>query len=366
MAPFVRAQRGLDELDPYTPSMSVERVQREYGPGDVIDLASNQNPQGPSQMALTAAAKALSKINVYPDGLSHDLRRALADFIAGGIGPDQVAVGNGVDGIIMQVCLAYLDEESEAMVSCSSFPVYDIYIKVMRAKLTKIPLKDFRLDLDGMARAVNDHTKLVFVCNPNNPTGTIVTASEVDAFMARVPTNVLVVFDEAYYEMVDAHNFPDTVSYVREGRTNVMVMRTFSKVFGLAGIRLGYAIARPEILLPLRKVKEPFDVNSVAQIAGIAALGDREFVTKSVAMNRSGREYLYGELRRLGLRFVESQTNFILVELGPKAADVHRRLLAKGVIVRPCGAYDLPDFLRVTVGSPVQNVRFVETLGAVI
>jgi histidinol-phosphate aminotransferase len=311
-----------------------------------------------------AIREALPKLNFYPDGDSYDLRHALADFLE--VEPDCVTVGNGADGIIMQTCMAYLDEESEVVVSRSSFPVYDIYTHVMRAELVKTPLKNYGLDLDAMADAMTPRTKVVFVCNPNNPTGTIVTADEVASFMDRVPDHVLVVFDEAYYELVDSDAFPQTLRYVREGRSNVLVMHTFSKVFGLAGIRLGYAIGVPDVLAPINRVKEPFAVNLLAQAAGVAALEDTEFLQKTVATTRRERRFLYRQLKALGLEAVPSQTNFMLVEIGPNAPEVQEELVRRGVIVRPCGCYDLPHFLRITVGSREQNERLIFALREVL
>ncbi len=360
----VKPQRGLDAIKPYVPGKPIEEVQREYGLKDVIKLASNENPLGPPPEALAAIERALPRLNLYPDGQSYYLRHALAEHL--GVGPEQIAVGNGADGIIVQVCLAYLDEESEVIVSRSSFPVYDIYTHVMRARLVKTPLRDYGLDLEAMAGAVGDRTRLIFVCNPNNPTGTIVTADEVEAFMSKVPDHVLVVFDEAYYEFVDSDQFPDTLRYIREGRGNVLVMRTFSKAYGLAGIRLGYAVADPEVLAPLNRVKEPFAVNLLAQVAGVAALKDEAFLKESVAVNHAGRLFLYEQFERLGLRYIKSHTDFVLVEIGPQATTVAQMLLERGVIVRACGGYDLPHFLRITVGTPAQNARLVEALESVV
>lgn len=366
MTPQVKQQRGLDVLRPYVPGKSIEEVRREYGLQDVIKLASNENPLGPSPKALTAIEKALPTLNYYPDRQSYYLRHALAEQLGPWIEPEHVMVGNGEDGIIMQTCMAFLGEDDEAVVSRSSFPVFDIYIRVMRAKVVKTPLKAYRLDLDAMAQAANDRTQLIFVCNPNNPTGTIVTASEVDTFVEQVPDHVLVIFDEAYYELVDSDVYPDTLKYIREGRGNVMIMRSFSKAHGMAGIRLGYAIAMPEILEALYKVKEPFAVNSLAQAAGMAALEDRAFLQKTVAANRAGREFLGAEFERLGIRFLESQANFILVEFGSQALTIQEQLLRKGVIVRPCTSYDLPHCLRITVGDQSQNTRLIAALESVL
>jgi histidinol-phosphate aminotransferase len=356
----VRQQRGLNAIKAYVPGKPIDEVQREYGLKDVIKLASNENPLGTSPKALAAIKERLSDLNLYPDVQSHNLLKALAEHL--GIRSEQLTVGNGADGLIKQTCLAYLDEQSEVIVSQSSFPVYDIYTHVMRAALVKIPLKNFRLDLESMLQAINDKTKLIFVCNPNNPTGTIVTAAEAEAFTDKVPKHVLVIYDEAYYELVDSPDYPDSLRYIRDGRTNIMIMRTFSKIYGLAGIRLGYAIAQPEILAPLNKVKEPFSVNLLAQAAGIAALEDKAFLEKTVTTNQAGRVYLYNEFERLGLSYVRSHTNFVLVKIGPQATAVQKMLLKQGVIVRPCTGYDLPLFLRVTVGSKTQNARFIEAL----
>jgi histidinol-phosphate aminotransferase len=360
----VEPQRGLAAMQPYAPGKPIEEVQREYGLKDVIKLASNENPLGPSPKAVRAMQEILPHLNLYPDGQSYYLRQAIARRL--GVEPEQVAVGNGADGVIMQICMAYLDEDSEVIVSRSSFPVYDIYTHVMRAALIKIDMQDYRLDLERMAQAITARTKLILVCNPNNPTGTIVTASEVDAFMAQVPDHVLIAFDEAYYEFVTADDYPDTLRYIREGRQNTMVMRTFSKVHGLAGIRLGYAVADPGLLAPLNRVKEPFAVNLLAQAAGIAALDDDEFLQQTIDANRAGQLFLYGEFERLGLSYIESHTNFILIEVGPRAATVIQKLLEKGVIVRSCVAYDLPDFIRITIGNQAQNTRLIETLERVL
>ena len=360
----VRAQRGLDQIKPYVPGKPAEEVQREYGLTDVIKLASNENPIGPSPKALAAVQQAMARLNYYPDGQSYYLRRALASHL--GVLPEQVVVGNGADGIITQVCMAYLDDECEVIVSRSSFPIYDIYTHVMRARLIKTPLRDYGLNLDAMAGAITDRTKVVFVCNPNNPTGTINTAAETESFMKRVPDRVLVVFDEAYYEFVDSAEYPDTLRYLREGRKNVLIMRTQSKIYGLAGIRLGYGVADPELLAPLHKVREPFAVNLLAQAAGIAALEDEEYRKASVASNHAGRLALYRGFERLDLFCVKSHTNFVLVRVGPQAGQIVQKLLEKGIIVRPCGGYDLPEFLRITVGDPAQNERLIEALESVL
>jgi histidinol-phosphate aminotransferase len=337
-----------------------KREEMQDGPQDLIDLSLNENPLGPSPKALAAVAEELARLNRYPDMSGAGLRHALAEHLR--VEPDQIAIGNGADNLIMQLCLAYLDRDTEVIVSHSSFPVYDQFAQVMKAPLIKVPLKEYRLDLDAMAQAISHRTRLVFVCNPNNPTGTIVTAAEVAAFVDRVPDHTLVVFDEAYGELVASDAFPDTLAYIRQGRLNVMVLRTFSKVYGLAGIRLGYGVAMPSVLAPLAEIREPFAVNRLAQVAGLAALKDTAFLEKTVTANHEGRLFLYHAFDRLGLRYAESHTNFCLVEVGPQAAAVSQRLFDGGIRVRPCAGYDLPDHLRVTVGDSEQNARLVEAL----
>ena len=360
----VAPQPGLDSIPPYKPGRSIEEIQRQYGVQDVIKLASNENPLGASPKALVVLVQSFSRVNLYPDGQCFNLRNALAQKLD--VKPEQIIVGNGEDGLILETCMAFLDENSEVIVSKSSFPVYDIYSCAMRARMVKTPLKNNGLDLEAMAGAITGQTRLIFVCNPNNPTGTIVSAAEVTRFIERVPDDVLVIFDEAYLEYVDDPHFPDSLKYVREGRENVVVMRTFSKIYGLAGLRLGYAIGAPATLAHLYCVKEPFSVNMLAQIAGEAALGDDEFLERTLVVNRSGRDYLYKEFDRLYLSYLKTQANFILVDLGPRASEIVEKLMQKGVIIRPCVAYDLPAFARISIGSAEQNQRLIKTLEEVI
>jgi histidinol-phosphate aminotransferase len=355
-----RPQHGLDSIKPYVPGKPIEDVQREYGLSHVIKLASNENPLGASPKVLKALQAALTEINFYPDAQAYYLREALGRRL--GFPSDHIAIGNGADGLIREVCVAYLEDGDEVIVSQSSFPVYDEGTQVMRGRLVKTPLKDDGLDLAAMATAVTPRTRIIFVCNPNNPTGTMVTAAEVDAFVKAVPESVIVVLDEAYREFVESDQYPDSLRYVRDGRKNVLVMRTFSKVYGIAGLRLGYGVACPEMLAAMQAVSESFPVNRLAQVAGLAALDDHEFMQRTVEMNRAGRLYLYEALEGLGLRCVRSHTNFILVHVGPQAGQVYQALLRCGVIVRPCNGYDLPEYLRITVGSPEQNAELVAAL----
>ncbi len=365
MSNGIHQQRGLDSIKPYVPGKPIEDVKREYGLDDVIKLASNENPGGVSPQAIAAMQQALTGLNHYPDGAGYELRSALAKHFD--VGMDQVAIGNGADDLILELSMAYLEDGDEVVVSRSSFPMYDIYASAMRATMVKTPLtSDLGIDLDAMADAMTERTKLVYVCNPNNPTGGIVSGEAVDAFIRRVPDHVLVVLDEAYAEMVDSPEYPDSLAYVRDGCKNVLVLRTYSKVYGLAGIRIGYGFAHHDVVSTLLRIKPPFNVNVLAQVAGMAALLDVEFVAKSVSDNKAGREYLYGEFDRLGIAYAPSHTNFVLMNVGKKALEVQQELLKRGVIIRPCVGYDLPEHLRVSIGTRDQNERFIRTLRDVL
>ena len=249
MTTTFKPQRGLAAIKPYTPGKPIEEVQREYGLTDVIKLASNENPLGPSPKVVAALQEALTGLNFYPDAQAYALTRGIA--ARHGVAPDMVRVGNGADGLIRELCVSYLNDDDEVLTSTASFPVYDISTAVMRARMVKTPLKDLRFDLDAIAAAITDRTKLIFLCNPNNPTGNIVTADEVAEFMRRVPDHVIVVFDEAYYEFVDSPDYPDSLAYVKSGRyPNAVVLRTFSKAYGIAGIRSGLRDRPPDAAGP--------------------------------------------------------------------------------------------------------------------
>jgi histidinol-phosphate aminotransferase len=357
----VKPQPGLNNIAPYKPGRPIEEVQKQYGIKDVIKMASNENPLGPSPKAVLAIQEALLQLNMYPDGQSCDLRLALAEKY--GLHPNQITIGNGADGLIQEICMAFLADNCDVIVSASSFPVYDLFTRAMRARLVKTPLTPgYGIDLKAFSDAVTERTKIIFVCNPNNPTGTVVHKNEVDNFIHKIPDNILVVLDEAYYEFNESEDFPDSLGYIREGHKNILVMRTFSKVYGLAGIRIGYAFADEYLINHLNTIKEPFAVNRLAQIAGIAALQDEEFTKRSISETRFGKEYLYKEFERMGLFHVKSHTNFILVEIGSNTSQVIDRLMQMGVIIRPCTGYNLPTFARITVGNIDQNKRLIKSL----
>jgi histidinol-phosphate aminotransferase len=350
-------------IKPYVPGKPVEEVERELGISNVIKLASNENPLGPSPLALEAMKGVISKVALYPDGNCFYLKNLLAEFW--GVTPAHLIVGNGSDEVIKLIAEAFLDEGEEAVVGHPSFSEYDFAVKIMGGKTIPVPLKNDTYDLPAMAEAVTDKTKLVFVCNPNNPTGTIVSKAELDKLLSGLPEHVITVIDEAYYEYVMDKSYPESLDYVHEGK-NVIVLRTFSKIYGLAGLRVGYGVAKPELISSLMRVREPFNVNMVAQAAAFAALGDKGHVERSRDANEEGKAYLYGEFKRMGLDYAPTEANFIWLVTRADCQNVFAKLLRRGVIVRTGDIFGAPDVIRVTIGTMDQNNRFITNLEEVL
>jgi len=342
----------------YEPGKPIEEVARELGldAAGIIKLASNENPFGPSPRAVAAAKVALEHGELYPDGGCYALRQKLA--AARGLGADQFVVGNGSNEIIELLGHALLRPGDEVVMGAPAFVVYKLVTLVFGAKAVEVPLVDHRHDLARIAAAITPRTRLVFVCSPNNPTGTANSEAELLAFARALPEHVVAVFDEAYAEYVEPT--PDLRPLIREGR-NVICLRTFSKIYGLASLRIGYGYASPEIIASLNRVRQPFNVNAIAQAAAIAALDDREFTGKCVRENRAGLAQLEAGFRALGREVVPSVANFILVHVGD-GLRVFDALQRRGVIVRPVKSYGLPEWVRVTVGTHAQNVRLLEEL----
>src|SRR5712691_11416656 len=319
-------------IAPYEPGKPIEELERELGISDAIKLASNENPLAPSDRVQKALTAALTTLNRYPDGSGFYLRQAVAK--RHGVAPEQIILGNGSNELIELLARTFLKPGDEAVVPHPSFVVYPMIVQAAGGIRVMVMLKDYRLDLDAMARAMTPLTKIVFIANPNNPTATIVTADEVEAFMGRVPERTIVVFDEAYIEFAMGPDFPDTLQYVKQGR-KVIVLRTFSKAASLAGLRVGYAVADADATALMNRIRQPFNVNSLGQIAALAALDDANHIVECVRMNEAGKAYLYEEFRNLGVKYVPSRANFILVDVGRSAADIYQKLLHEGVIVRP-------------------------------
>jgi len=353
----------IARLRPYVPGKPIEEVQRELGLTDVIKLASNENPLGPSPLALEAMMLTAAGVAFYPEGSAPALRRAVAEKMD--MPENTLVFGNGSDEVLHLMALSFLQPGDEIVQGNPSFSMYEIYAAQCNAVPVKVPLKNFAHDLDAMADAVTEKTRIVFVANPNNPTGTLVRQGEVARFLSRIPQNVLVVFDEAYDEYVRDAEKPDLRPFVRAGR-NVAILHTFSKAYGLAGLRVGYGITRPEIAEVLNRVRSPFNVNLPAQAAAAAALSDTDHVSSTVALNAAGLRYFYAEFEKMGLAFVPSEGNFVLVDVGRDSRDVFEQLQQKGVIIRAAYGMGLPHHIRVSTGTMPQNQRFIAALKEVL
>lgn len=353
----------LRGLIPYSPGKPIEEVERELGIPESVKLASNENPLGPSPLALAALRGALPNVHRYPDGGGHRLSHALAGHWD--VSPDMVILGNGSNELLELAGRCFLVPGDEAVYAKQAFIVYDLVAQVTGASKVAVPLKDFTHDLEGMRAAISARTKLVFVANPNNPTGTAVAPRALEAFLAGVPPDVLVVLDEAYYEYLPPDLLPDSLRFAREGRLT-LVLRTFSKIYGLAGLRIGYGIGPAPLIALLNRAREPFNTNSLAQAAATAALGDDEHVRNTRATTETGRKYLAEQCRALGLSVVPSVANFLLVDVGRPGPAVADALLRQGVIVRPVAGYGFPTHLRISVGTPPENERCIAALRQVL
>lgn len=350
-------------MEAYEPGRPIEEVQRELGLTHVVKLASNENALGPSPRALAALRQTLTGIHRYPDAQGTALKARLAAHL--GVTPGHLVLGNGSDELFTLALRAYVESGDEIVVATPTFLIYRVIGQVAGARVRTVPLTHFRYDLAAMRRAISRRTRVVFIANPDNPTGTFVTASEVAAFMEGLSDDLLVVFDEAYYELADVPEFPKTLEYVCQGRS-VLVTRTFSKAYGLSGLRIGYGIAPAPIAAALDRVREPFNVNALAQVAACAALEDRGHLQATRANTTAGRRTIVQALQALGLKFVPSVTNFVLIEIGPTAREVAQALLQRGIMVREMTAWRLPNHIRVTVGTPEETRAFIEALREVM
>lgn len=357
------ARANVHRLRPYVPGKPIEEVEREYGVRNVLKLASNENPLGPSSLAVEAIRQSATEVGLYPDAGCQALTRELAAHW--GVAPENLILGNGSDEIIHYLGVAFLRPGDEVLTAHPSFIRYESAAILNEAEYIAVPLRDFRYDLPAMAERLSPRTRLVFIANPNNPTGTIVTRVELERFLDALPKQALVVMDEAYYEYVDSPDYPHCWEHVREGR-NLVILRTFSKIYALAGLRVGYGMARPEIIQVLHQVREPFNVNLVAQAAARASLKDPGQVTRSRETNRAGKAYLTAELERMGLQVVPTEANFVFVDLKRDCRAVFEALLRRAVVVRTGDIFGLPTHIRVTIGTPEQNERFVRELKAVL
>jgi len=356
-------RKGILDLKPYIPGKPIEEVKRELGLKEVIKLASNETSVGPSPLAVEAIKKELENINLYPEGSSSLLREKLAYRLS--IDKEMIIIGNGADNIIDLVGMAFINEGDEVITGEITFPAYETITKIMGGKLISVKLKDFSFDLEGIIQRINEKTKIIFLCNPNNPTGTMVDKKAVDKFIKQIPENVVIVFDEAYYDYVEDENYPNSLSYVLEEK-NVIVLRTFSKIAGIAGLRVGYGIAKPELIGYLNRVVNPFTTNRLAQVAALASLDDEEHYRKVLKTNQEGKKYLYRELKKIDLFYLPTETNFIFLDLKENSEVIFEKLLRKGVIIRPGKIYGCPNFIRVTMGTDYENQKFILALKEVM
>ncbi|HEY2800051.1 MAG TPA: histidinol-phosphate transaminase [Chthoniobacterales bacterium] len=356
------ANPHLRDLALYEPGKPIEETARQSGlrPEQIVKLASNENPLGPSPHAIEAMRRALADANLYPDGGAFYLREALAEKL--NVARDNLILGNGSNEVIEFVGHAFLRAGTEAVTSENAFVAYKLLTALFGATTVEVPDCDHRFDLEGLLQAATPRTRVIFIANPNNPTGTLVRQEAIDRFMKRVPNEIVVVFDEAYFEYLDDPT--DTLRFVREGR-NVIVLRTFSKIHGLAGARLGYGIARPEFIQVLQKTREPFNVNAIAQAGALASLADEVHQAETKCVTDEGRRYLEKEFSAMDLPFVPSVANFVLVRVGDGRA-VFRALLEKGIIVRALNGYKFPKWIRVSIGTMEQNRTCITALREVL
>ncbi len=353
------ATRGVRGLSPYLPGKPISELEREYGVRAAIKLASNENPLGPSTQATQAAGAALNELARYPDGNGFALKQALAEQL--NVASEQITLGNGSNDVLDLIARAFAGGKREVIYSEYAFAVYSLVTQAVGAKAAVTPAREWGHSLDAMGDAVGERTRLVFIANPNNPTGTWLDAVSLERFIGSLPTHMLVVVDEAYAEYIDLPDYPNCIPWV-DRYPNLIVTRSFSKAYGLAGLRVGYSISHPDVAELLNRVRQPFNVNSVALAAAHAALFDREHLQRSVEVNRHGMRQLTAAFDRMGLAYIPSAGNFISVDVGGSAAAVNEDLLRNGVIVRPVAAYGMPRHLRVSVGLERENRRFLTVL----
>jgi len=348
-------------MQPYVAGKPIEEVKRELGLSTIVKLASNENPLGPSPKAIAAVAEAAAEMHLYPDAGAYDLRAAIAARY--GVDEGRVILGNGSDELIHMLGMVFLSgPQDELMVGYPSFVRYDAAAQLADAKLVRVPLDaDLRHDLRAMSDAVTSRTRLIFIANPNNPTGTVVSKAELDAFLDRIPDNVMVILDEAYFEFADGPDFPSSLDYLAD-RTNVIGLRTFSKTYGLAGIRIGFGFASPAVVDAINRAREPFNVNRLAQVAAIAALSDQDHLRATVDNNRQGIETISAALTSIGAKVYPSQANFVLADLGRPASPLFDALLREGIIIRSGAGLGMPTCVRVSVGSTSENAAFAAAL----
>jgi len=362
---MIKPPDHVSGIKPYVPGKPIEELERELGIRGSVKLASNENPVGPSPVALEALLEFLRtpnlsiSLNRYPDWNGYYIKKALSEKLS--VGEEEIILGNGSNELIDIAVRTFLQPGDDAVMAHPSFVVYPMSVQAMGCRPILVPLKNYTHDLEAMADAITPKTKMIFIANPNNPTGTINRKDELDRLMERTPEGVLVVVDEAYYEYVEDPGYADSMKHFKGGR-DVLILRTFSKIYGLAGLRIGYGIAREDIVTEMNKLRPPFNTNTLAQIAALYALRDETHIRYTQGINTKGKRYLYKELDSIGMEYVPTEANFIYVSLGESSQELYSKLLKQGVIVRPVG----PEEIRVTIGLPEENKRFIEALKTVM
>lgn len=358
-----KARSEIFNLKPYVAGKPIDEVRRELGLEDIIKLASNENSLGPSPKAVQAIQKTVQDLHIYPDSSSYHLKKKLSELT--NQDENGIILGNGSDELLKLIAETFLNRDDEVIFADPSFVEYEFTATIMGAINHKVLVKDFGHDLSTMKDTITDKTKIVYICNPNNPTGTIVTEKELDKFMEQIPEDILIVFDEAYFEYADSPEFVSGIKYINAGK-NVVVLRTFSKIYGLAGLRIGYGLTSPEIAAAIERVTEPFNVNLLAQVGALAAIDDQEHVEKSYQMNKEGKEYLYKEFEAMGLKYIKTDANFIFLDTGKDCQEIFNKLLKLGVIIRTGDIFGYPTYIRVTIGNMEENQRFIASLAQVL
>ncbi len=357
------ANHHIRNITPYQPGKPIEEVERELGIFSVIKLASNENPYGPSPKALAAVEKILQKSHLYPDSGCYELKQKLAHFLQ--VNPTRLVIGNGSENILELIAKTYLTENSSAVLSQYAFLTIQLLIKSYGADMRTVPTKQYCNDVKQMIAAIDDKTRVLFLVNPNNPTGTYTQAEDMLLLLNSVPKHVLIVVDEAYNEYIDRADYLDLLPLLKQ-YPNLVITRTFSKAYGLAGMRLGYSISSPEIADMLNRARLPFNINSLAICAASAALDDQEHIEKTIQFNALGMMYLVEEFKKMHVDFIPSVGNFVTIDVKQNAVDIYQKLLYQGVIVRPLVAYGLPTHSRVTIGTPDENEKFLQALHTVL
>jgi len=356
-------RKGVMNIEPYIPGKPIEEVQEELGISEITKMASNENPLGPSPKAVAAMERELKKVNLYPEGPCTVLRKEMSKRL--GIDENMITFSNGADNCILLVASAFVNEGDEVLMADLTFFVYQTVTKIMGGQPVYVNLKDYTHDLTAMAKRISSRTKLIFVCNPNNPTGSVVSKDELDDFVNNLPEHVVLILDEAYIEFASDKNCPNGLDYIKQGH-NVISLRTFSKLYGIAGVRIGYAMGNKAFISVLNTVREPFPVSLIAQAAALGALEDEEFKEKTLKNNKEGKTFLYEEFEKMGLPYVPTSTNFIFVDLKKDIKGIFQSLLREGIIIRPGHLWNYPTSARITIGTMEQNQKFIGALKKVL